>query len=271
MRNMGIITNYDKTGMSIFSFKRIVSGGVLAVAALFFASSAQATIVDLISGDGPGTINGAMFEWVSSQSTGTGVITPFLRVQADGTEQGYNTSNPSPPFDDKTGVFTRDITFADLITTEVTIGGQNYFKILLDVNQSGSGNATFISLDSLQFYTSPTGSQNTTTVSSLGTLRYSFSAPDAVWLDASRNPGSGAGDMFAFIPVSDFAGTALTDFVYLYCHFGDTYGSNDGFEEWSLVVNPIPEASAFFPIVGLLAAVFSTQFVRRRQLQQLSK
>src|SRR5436309_223488 len=256
--------------MNIFDFKKIVSAAALAVAALFFASIHQATIVDLINGDS-GTINGAIFEYTPPPETGTGVITPFLRVQADGTEQGYNTSNPSPPFDAKTGPFTHDITFADLMTTEVTIGGQNYFKILLDVNQSGNGDATFISLNQLQFYTSPTPSQNTTTVSSLGTLRYTFSPGDAVLLDASRNPGSGAGDMFAFIPVSAFAGTALTDFVYLYCVFGDTYASNDGFEEWSLVVNPIPEASAFFPIVGLLAAVFSTQFVRRRQLQQLSK
>jgi len=155
--------------MSIFNFKRIVSGAVLAVAALFFASGAQATIVDLINGDS-GTINGAMFDWVSSQSTGTGVITPFLRVQADGTEQGYNTSNPSPPFDDKTGVFTRDITFADLMTTEVTIGGQNYFKILLDVNQVG-GDGSLLSLDKLQIYTSPNGSLNTTDRTQLGTLR----------------------------------------------------------------------------------------------------
>src|SRR6266446_8251391 len=255
--------------MSIFNFKRIVSGAVVAVAVLFFASGAQATIVDLINGDGPGTINGAMFEWVSSQSTGTGIIDPFLRVQADETEQGYNTSNPSPPFDDKTGVFTHDVTFAELMTTEVTIGGQNYFKILLGINQTGDN--PHLSLDQLQFYTSPTGSLNTTNLSLLGTLRYSFSPGDAVLLDASRNSGNGFGDMFAFIPVSAFAGTSLTDFVYLYCHFGNTIASNDGFEEWALVVNPIPEASAFFPIVGLLAAVFSTQFVRRRQLQQLSK
>src|SRR5437588_3788488 len=117
--------------MSIFNFKRIVSGAVLAVAALFFASGAQATIVDLINGDS-GTINGAMFDWVSSQSTGTGVITPFLRVQADGTEQGYNTSKPSPPFDAKTGVFTRDITFADLMTTEDTISAVTYHEFILD-------------------------------------------------------------------------------------------------------------------------------------------
>src|SRR6266404_554451 len=135
--------------MSIFNFKRIVSGTVVAVAVLFFACSARATIVDLINNDS-GTINGAIFEFTTPPS-GTGIIDPFLRVQADGTEQGYNTSNPSPPFDDKTGVFTHDVTFAELMTTEVTIGGQNYFKILLDVNQSGSGNATFISLDSLQF------------------------------------------------------------------------------------------------------------------------
>jgi len=255
--------------MSIFNFKRIVSGAALAVAVLFFASSAQATIVDLINGNS-GTINGAMFEWTDVQTSGTGTIDPFLRVEADGTEQGYNTSNASPPFDDKMGVFTHDITFADLMTTEVTIGGQNYFKLLLDINQQG-GDGSLLSLDKLQIYTSPNGSLNTTDLSQLGTLRYTFGPNDAVYLDASRNKGSGSGDMFAFIPVSLFAGTAPGDFVYLYCHFGDTYASNDGFEEWSLVVNPIPEASAFFPIVGLLAAVFSTQFVRRRQLQQLSK
>jgi len=90
-------------------------------------------------------------------------------------------------------------------------------------------------------------------------------------MDAARNHGSGSGDMFAYIPVSAFAGTAATDFVYMYCAFGGTDPSQGGFEEWTLVVNPIPEASTIFPIVGLLAAVFSTQFVRRRQLQQVSK
>src|SRR5207244_12699186 len=113
--------------MSIFNFKRIVSGAVLAVAALFFASGAQATIVDLINGDS-GTINGALFDLVSSQSTGTGVITPFLRVQADRTEQGYNTSSSSPPFDDNRDVLTHDITFDYFMTTEVTIGDTNYIN-----------------------------------------------------------------------------------------------------------------------------------------------
>jgi len=80
--------------------------------------------------------------------------------------------------------------------------------------------------------------------------------------------------MFAYIPTSAFAatnstpGASSTDFVYLYCHFGTTYASNGGFEEWALVA-PIPEASTFFPVIGLLVAVFSTYELRRRKLKQM--
>ena len=245
---------------------------LIAAASLLLATGARATVVDLINGD-TGTITNsygtAQFDFTQPQPTGTGVIQPFLRVQNDPNEQGYNTSGGTP-FDDKAGPWTHDLTFADLMTTAVTISGQNYFKLLLDINEPGGANST-ISLDQLQFYTSASGSATTTNISSLGTLRYSFGAGDQVLLDAARNHGSGSGDMYAYIPVSAFAGTASTDFVYMYCAFGNTDPSQGGFEEWALVVNPIPEASTIFPIIGLLAAIFSTQFVRRRQLQQISK
>ncbi|HEY4783758.1 MAG TPA: hypothetical protein VIH54_18205 [Chthoniobacterales bacterium] len=251
------------------NFKRsLLAAALITTGSIFAITSAQATIVDLINGNN-GTINGAIFDYTNAQPTGTGFINSFLRVQKDGTEQGYNTSGTPVPFDDKSGKFTHDITFAQLQTTTVTIGSTSYFKLLLDVNQSGSCNNPFISLDQLQFYTSSLGSQTTTTVSSLGTLRYTFSVGDRVGLDASRNPGSGAGDMFAYIPALAFAGTLSTDFVYLYCHFGTTYASNDGFEEWALVAACIPEASTFFPVIGLLVAVFSTYELRRRKLKQM--
>jgi len=248
---------------------------LIAAASLLLTTGARATVLDLINGDS-GTITNsygtAIFDFTQPQPTGTGVIKPFLRVQNDPTEQGYNTSGvtPASPFDDKAGPWTHNLTFADLVTTAVTINGANYFKLLLDINEPGGSKST-ISLDQLQFYTSATGSLTTTNISSLGTLRYSFSAGDQVLMDASRNNGSGSGDMFAYIPVSAFAGTASTDFVSMYCQFGNRDPSQGGFEEWALVVNPIPEASTIFPIIGLLAAVFSTQFVRRRQLQQVSK
>src|SRR6267378_8059188 len=277
MRNLGIIKNAamtirhqgkDKRNMKIMRVSSL-SALLIAAGALLFATGARATVVDLINGDS-GTINGAIFQFTQPQPTGTGIIQPFLRVQSDPTEQGYNTSGGTP-FDDKAGPWTHNLTFADLMTTAVTINGQNYFKLLLDINQISTPSGRLLSLDQLQFYTSSTGSLTTTNISSLGTLRYTFNAGDAVYMDYFRNHGSGSGDMFAFIPTSLFAGTAATDFVYMYCHFGNTYASNDGFEEWALVVNPIPEASTIFPIIGLLAAVFSTQFVRRRQLQQLLK
>ena len=149
------------------------------------------------------------------------------------------------------------------------VGNTSYFKLLLDISQSNSH--PLLSLDQLQFYTSATGSQTTKDVSSLGTLRYSFSPGDAVYLDASRNHGSGSGDMFAYLPTSAFAGTSSSDFVYLYCHFGNTHSTNDEFAEWSLVVNPVPEASTFFPVIGLIVAVVSTYELRRRKLKQMAR
>src|SRR5881227_3688297 len=242
---------------------------VLIVAIIICTTVGYATVVDLTGSNDSGTINDAQFVFTTPQPTGTGVIQPFLRLENSPVEQGYNTSGGTP-FDDKAGPWTHDLTFADLMTTAVTIGGQNYFKLMVDINEPGGSKST-LSLDQLQFYTSSQGSLTTTNISSLGTLRYSFSPGDQVLMDAARNHGSGSGDMFAYIPVSAFAGTASTDFVYMYVAFGGTDPSQGGFEEWALVVNPIPEASTLFPIVGLLAAVFSTQFIRRRQLQQLSK
>ena len=88
-------------------------------------------------------------------------------------------------------------------------------------------------------------------------------------LDASRNHGSGSGDMYAYIPTSDFSAAETSDFVYLYAHFGNSDASQSGFEEWALVnVAPIPEIDALFPIIGFFAVAFATQRLRRRQRAQ---
>lgn len=240
----------------------------LTVSAL--APLAQATVVDLTGSNDSGTINAAQFVFADQQPTGTGVIDPFLRVENTPTEQGYNTSGGTP-FDDKAGIWTHDLTFNDLQSTTVSLNGSTYFKLLLDANEPG-GDKSLISLDKLQFYTSAVGSQTTTNVSSLGALRYSFGSTDAVILDASRNHGSGSGDMYAYIPTSAFAGTEQNDFVYMYSHFGNADDSNAGFEEWALVNNssPVPEMNALFPILGLIAAGLATSHVRRRNALQLA-
>lgn len=254
------------------NLKKSLSAAALVAAGLMFASTAaRATVVDLTGSNNSGSIGGAQFVFTDQQPTGTGVIKPFLRVQNDPMEQGYNTSGGTP-FDDKAGPWTHDLSFGDLQTSTVVLNGTSYFQLLLDVNEPGGGKS-LINLDKLQFYTSSQGSLTTTDISSLGALRYSFGSSDWVVLDASRNHGSGSGDMYAYIPTSAFAGTNSSDFVYMYVHFGDADPSQGGFEEWALVTNasPIPEMGTFFPVIGLMVAVFSTRALRRRQLVLIAR
>ena len=240
----------------------------LIVAIIICTTVGYATVVDLTGSNDSGTINDAQFVFTTPQPTGTGVIQPFLRVENTPVEQGYNTSGGTP-FDDKAGPWTHNLTVGDLQSTEVTLGGVSYFKLLLDVNEPG-GKKSLISLDQLQFYTSSVGSQTTSKVISLGTLRYTFGSGDSVILDASRNHGSGSGDMYAYIPTSDFADTKTNDFVYLYAHFGNTDESQAGFEEWALVnAAPIPEMNTLFPVIGFFAVAFATQHLRRRHTRRL--
>ena len=261
--------------------KRHFTLAALAAAALL-TQSAHAVVVDLVNTD-QGAAGGpmpAIFQFTDQQPTGTGVIDPFLTIQADGTEQGYNTSGSPAPFDVKRQPqYTHDIQFSDLQATTVMLNGTAYFQILLDVNEP-NGAKSIIKLYELQIYTSPLGSQTTTNVATLGTLRYDLdgSGDSQVVIDAGRNHGSGSGDVNIFIPVSAFAGTAPSDYIYVYALFSEGNlksnpdGTQGGFEEFALVNNitPVPEMSALFPIVGLMVAVGSTHVLRRRRMAKAS-
>ena len=241
---------------------------LLIAAAAFLTTNARATVVDLTTGpDATGEINGALFFATDQQPAGTGFIDPFLRVQASPTEQGYNTDGGFP-FDDKNPHnFQHSLLLSSLATFNV--GGTDYFKFMLDANQSGLTNMTF-TMTQLQLYTANSGSLLPTSLNAdgtinLGTLAYNMNAGGATNTVITTATGSGKYDAILYVPVSDFN---LND-KYVYLYFAGQ--GNGGFEEWTAAVSAIPEASAFFPVIGLLAAVFSTQFVRRRQLQQVSR
>lgn len=205
------------------------------------ALPAQASaIIDLIGGDS-GSSNGALYEWTDFSATGTGVINTFLRVQARGTEQGYNHSlGFNQPWDTKAGIHTHDIQMQDLVTATIT--GVNYFQFLLDINESSGHDFEFLSLDNVQIYTrnGPITSADES-FSHLGDLRFNSdvgpNGDTTVHLDYSRNNGSGSGDMFLYVPVSLFAGTMPTDYVYFYSQFGGAFPSDAGFEEWAMLTN----------------------------------
>jgi hypothetical protein len=251
--------------------KRNFTAALIAAGMLTIASLAQATVVNLDNGSG--TINGAIFQTNNDHPTGTGVYNPFLTVQANGMEQGYNSSTGN--FDTKREPqWNHEIKFSDLQAT--TIAGIQYFGFSVDINEP-NGSKAGISLDGLQIFTSATLQNSTSTNSSgnfngsLGTLRYDLGANQVLYTDT--NTGSGGGDINIYIPVSFFAGTNANDYVYMYQRWGNSdLTTQGGFEETSLIrgLAPVPEMSALFPILGLLVAVASTHVLRRRRMAQVT-
>ena len=249
---------------------KILAASLALAAALL--TTARATVLDLGS-NGSGFVDGAYFAVNSQHPTGTGVYNPFLTVQNNPWEQGYNSSTGN--FDTKREPqWNHEIRFSDLQVTN--LNGIAYFGFSVDVNEPNGGNQAGISLIGLSIWTSATLQSSTSTDAngffngSLGALRYSLGGNSVLYND--QMSGSGAGDINIYIPVSAFAGTQANDFVYMYQRWGNSDSSQGGFEETSLIagITPIPELSTFFPLVGLLVAVGSTQVLRRRRSAKMS-
>src|SRR6516164_5982425 len=247
-------------------------------AGMALSASAATTVVDLTTAGASGTANGAIFQQISPQTTGSGVIDPFLRVDANRTEQGFNNSVNAFALDDvgKGGqTYNHDIQLSQV--PQVTIGGNAYYQFMLDINQNKDLNqdGNLLSLDKLQIWLR--GSPLTTFAGNKGVLtdltgagaveKYDLDgAGDAyVKLNFTLNPGSGAGDMFANIPVADL-GTDGSQYVYLYCLFGSNYESNDGFEEWALIGQPgttnVPDGGTTVLLLGSAISAFA--LIRRK-------
>ena len=100
----------------------VVAVAAFAVLAISSTRVTAATIIDLATNDS-GSANDAFYIWTDAQPTGTGVIDSFVRVQGNGTERGYNHSlGGNEPWDTKSGLFTHDIQYEDLVTRIAAIG-----------------------------------------------------------------------------------------------------------------------------------------------------
>ena len=205
--------------------------------------------------------------WVDAQSTGTGVIDSFVRVQANDSEHGYNTDDGTP-YDTKAGAFTHSLQLSAVPV--VTIDGVQYREFLLDVNQIGP--SPLVDLNQVQIFLSGSGAPGNLAITG-STDPYLLLFPganeifrmsgagavDTIILDFSRNSGSGSGDMFLYVRNSLFTG-ASTQYVTLYSHFGEPgqNETNDGFEEWAVRIGdtpppPVPEPASLLLLgAGLL-------------------
>jgi hypothetical protein len=250
----------------------IAAGGVM-----FGASRASAEItLDLAASSPQADGNSALFYSTDLQPTGTGVIQPFVRIQAKPTEEGYNTDG-AIEFDtkDHTGQnWTHSITLSQVPI--VTIGGVDYREFVLDINETSSKLGRFLSMNELEIYTS-----NTNLLSSFDRANHTFGTPagastsmvydmDAsgdklVKMDYSQASGSGSGDMFVYIKKSLFGGG--NPYVYLYSKFGNPDGSDAGFEEWATrpATPAVPLPASVWGGLTLLGLMGAAKVRSRRQ------
>jgi hypothetical protein len=222
----------------------MIRGAVLfaAVAALLGASVANAAFPPIDLSAAGTTVTSAVdgVIWTNTnliQSSGTGVIEPFLRWQNNDTETGMNTDVP-PPYDTKAGIWTHSITLGQLGI--VNRDGVDYYVFTLDINEPNQ-DAAFLTLNEMRIYTSSAGGSlaDEPDVIANGTLRYNLdgTSDQTIYTDYRvSNTGSGESDVDFYIPTSFFAGAASTDNVYFVVNSGlagntDGLDSADGFEE----------------------------------------
>jgi hypothetical protein len=212
------------------------------------------------------TVNDGIFKQWNGQPEGTGVIDPFLRLQANGDEFGYNlgpefVSNPPThirPLDDKdwggtqynhvlalNGDAAHDISPIPV----VHIGNTDYREFTLDLHENISEFGRYISLDQVQIFQSDSDTLVDPRGNLEATMIYNLdgAGDSSVLLNSLLNGGSGNGDMLMYIPSDLFT----QDFIYLYCSFGaynvpgglntsSDWKSDATFEEWAIRIGEAP-------------------------------
>jgi PEP-CTERM motif-containing protein len=240
----------------------VLVSGILATGAAWGAACTSPSVsapLDLTTAGASGFINGAFFQQVPDQSTGTGVIDPFVRLSTnDNCEQGYGTSGRPLPFDENSSLtFTHNLLLSDIPV--INLNGTDYLQFLLDINQTGDN--PLLSLDQIKIYQSNTADITSTNLGDLGTQVFDLDAAGDAWinLDFSLNSGSGSGDMFAYIPTSLFSNKT---YVYFFSRFGEEFNQNDGFEEWALLntdgslhIQFVPEPATYLMLGPALLAL----------------
>ena len=174
-------------------------------------------------------------------SVGTGTIQPFLVVQDNGTEEGYNTDALANelPLDVKIAGQTRSILLSDLQVVTGPDGSGSYYVFFLDANES-QGKDQYVSLSQFTLYSSSEPDQNGATVD--GTELYTLDQD--ILVNSSISSGSGNGfDLAVYVPTSLIVPVLGENYLILYTEFGGQYdGELPDVEQGNKVI-PAPYTS----------------------------
>ena len=236
--------------------------------ALLLFASASAFAFDAIDLTGGATnvistVDQTIWSSNVTQPTGTGTYQPFLRIQANNNEEGFNTDFNSPyPLDDKPPLnFTHSVTWGSLAT--INISGTDYYSFQLDANEQQDKTESLISLDKLRIYNSTDPALQT--LSGLGNPLYDLdgTSDQTIYIETALKPGSGTDDLTVYIPKSFFANVNPNDYMVFYSQFGLSeadagLASGATFEEWRAVQgsSDVPEPGTMVLLgSGLLGMV----------------
>ncbi|TRC85879.1 hypothetical protein FJV80_16365 [Mesorhizobium sp. WSM4310] len=176
--------------------------------------------------------SGVLLE-ATTEGSGTGNYDSFLRLQATGVEEGFNTDQNGNVLDNKAS-FTHDLQYSNM--QSITVNGIQYIEFRLDLNESNSAANGDITLTGLDIYISNAGATLADYNAGFAGFTSVFHlGPDQLLIDS--NHGSGTDDYRVLVPVSDFtaAGVSPGSYVTLFSSFS---GSNGGFEEWRTLTTP---------------------------------
>lgn len=199
----------------------------------------------------PYTVNGGTFTLAPNRVRATGGIDPFLRLEGNDLESGYNTSARPLKYPNADSIWTRNLQLGELRKDTAPGVPANAFVFDFDLSEGTGGTVPLIGLRDLKIWVNPQPDLNYTTLSDFGTPVYDLGGLLNSVILTDGVAAAGEPDAEFRLPaeaIRNVPGIQSSDYVYLYVEFFAAEGDpaeDLGFEQVSLDVGNLSEVETF--------------------------